>query len=321
MIGRICGTGSCLPRTVWTNEKLEELVDTSVQWIEERTGICERHIAEEEETTAYLASEAAKEAVLDSGLKAQDIDLILVATISPGRVMPGVACEVQKNIGASNATCFDLNAACTGFLFALNTAQAYIAQGIYKNAIVIGAENLSNLTNWKDRGTCILFGDGAGAVVVKGETEGLYEQVTHSIGEKGEVLTLTDRNQKKYEASPNAPETYMQMDGKAVFQFAVTKVPEAVREVLEKAGIKKEEVSFYILHQANERIILSAAKRLGESMEKFPVNMKKYGNTSSASIPILLDELNKKGAFKRGENIVLSGFGAGLSYGASILKW
>lgn len=321
MIGRICGTGSCLPRTVWTNEKLEELVDTSGQWIEERTGICERHIAEEEETTAYLASEAAKEAVLDSGLKAQDIDLILAATISPGRVMPGVACEVQKNIGASNATCFDLNAACTGFLFALNTAQAYIAQGIYKNALVIGAENLSNLTNWKDRGTCILFGDGAGAVVVKGETEGLYEQVTHSIGEKGEVLTLTDRNQKKYEASPNAPETYMQMDGKAVFQFAVTKVPEAVREVLEKAGMKKEEVSFYILHQANERIILSAAKRLGESMEKFPVNMKKYGNTSSASIPILLDELNKKGAFKRGENIVLSGFGAGLSYGASILKW
>ena len=321
MIGRICGTGSCLPRTVWTNEKLETLVDTSGQWIQERTGICERHIAEEDETTSYLASEAAKNALLDSGLKAEDIDLILAATISPGRVMPGVACEVQKNIGAEYATCFDVNAACTGFLFALNTAQAYIAQGIYKNALVIGAENLSNLTNWKDRGTCILFGDGAGAVVVKGESEGLYEQVTHSIGEKGGVLTLADRNQKKYEAFPNAPETYMQMDGRAVFQFAVTKVPEAVREVLEKAGIKKEEVSFYILHQANERIILSAAKRLGESMEKFPVNMKKYGNTSSASIPILLDELNKKGAFKRGDNIVLSGFGAGLSYGASILKW
>ena len=321
MIGRICGTGSCLPRTVWTNEKLETLVDTSGQWIQERTGICERHIAEEDETTSYLASEAAKNALLDSGLKAEDIDLILAATISPGRVMPGVACEVQKNIGAEYATCFDVNAACTGFLFALNTAQAYIAQGIYKNALVIGAENLSNLTNWKDRGTCILFGDGAGAVVVKGESEGLYEQVTHSIGEKGGVLTLADRNQKKYEAFPNAPETYMQMDGRAVFQFAVTKVPEAVREVLEKAGIKKEEVSFYILHQANERIIFSAAKRLGERMEKFPVNMKKYGNTSSASIPILLDELNKKGAFKRGDNIVLSGFGAGLSYGASILKW
>lgn len=321
MIGRICGTGSCIPKTVWSNEKLEELVDTSSQWIQERTGICERHIAEEEETTAYLASEAAKEALLDSGLKPQEIDLIIAATISPGRVMPGVACEVQKNIGAEYATCFDLNAACTGFLFALNTAQAYIAQGIYRNAIVTGAENLSNLTNWNDRGTCILFGDGAGAVVVKSETEGLYEQVTHSIGEKGEVLTLTDRNQKKYETFPDAPETYMQMDGKAVFQFAVTKVPEAVREVLEKAGIKKEEVSYYVLHQANERIILSAAKRLGESMEKFPVNMKKYGNTSSASIPILLDELNKKGAFRRGDNIVLSGFGAGLSYGASILKW
>ena len=242
-----------LPRTVWTNEKLEELVDTSGQWIEERTGICERHIAEEEETTAYLASEAAREALLDSGVKRAGYAIQSPwAPFHRGRVMPGVACEVQKNIGAKNATCFDLNAACTGFLFALNTAQAYIAQGIYKNALVIGAENLSNLTNWKDRGTCILFGDGAGAVVVKGEKEGLYEQVTRSIGEKGGVLTLTDRNQKKYEAFPNAPETYMQMDGKAVFQFAVTKVPEAVREGSgKKQGLKRIFLFIFFIRQTS----------------------------------------------------------------------
>lgn len=321
MTGRICGTGSCLPETVWTNKKLEELVETTGQWIQERTGICERRIAGEEETTSYLASKAAENALSDGKIKAEEIELILAATVSPGRIMPGVACEVQRNIGAENATCFDLNAACTGFLFALNTAQAYISQGIYKNALVIGAETLSNLTNWQDRGTCILFGDGAGAVALQGEKEGFYEQVTHSIGTKGDVLTLTDRNQRKYEKILNAPETYMQMDGRAVFQFAVTKVPEAVQEVLEKAGFTKEQISYYILHQANARIISSAAKRLGENTEKFPVNMEKYGNTSSASIPILLDELNKKGALKRGDNIILSGFGAGLSYGASILKW
>ncbi len=321
MVGKICGTGSCLPQMIWGNEKLEEMVDTSDQWIQERTGICRRHIASEEETTAYLASKAAKKALHDAGMSPEEIELILVATISPGNIMPGIACEVQKNIGAENATCFNLNAACTGFLFALNTAQAYIAQGIYKNAIVIGAETLSNLTDWKDRSTSILFGDGAGAVVLKSVDEGTYIQVSRSIGNKGHVLTLTNRNQKKYEQNPLAEETYMRMDGKAVFQFAVTKVPEMISEVLEKAKMSKEEITWYILHQANARIIGSVARRLGENKEKFPMNIENYGNTSSASIPILLDELNKKGALKQGEWLVLAGFGAGLSCGASILKW
>lgn len=321
MVGKICGTGSCLPQMIWGNEKLEEMVETSDQWIRERTGICRRHIASEEETTAYLASNAAKKALHNAGMRPEEIELILVATISPENIMPGIACEVQKNIGAENATCFNLNAACTGFLFALNTAQAYIAQGIYKNAIVIGAETLSDLTDWKDRGTSILFGDGAGAVVLKREEQGTYIQVTRSIGSKGSVLTLTSRNQKKYEKNPLAEETYMKMDGKAVFQFAVTKVPEMISEVLEKAKMSKEEISWYILHQANARIIGSVARRLGEDAGKFPMNIENYGNTSSASIPILLDELNKKGALKQGEAIVLAGFGAGLSCGASILKW
>lgn len=321
MTGKICGTGSCVPKAVWDNRKLAELVDTSDEWIRERTGVARRHIAAEQETTAYLASNAAQAALQNAGIEAEELELIITATISPGDIMPGTSCEVQKLIGAVNATCFDLNAACTGFLFALNTAQAYIAQGIYRTVLVIGAETLSNLTNWQDRSTCILFGDGAGAVVLRTEETGRFAQVTHSIGEKGSVLTCTSRNQKKYEGSPAAPETYMQMDGKEVFKFAVSKVPEAIEELLKKEQMDTSQIDHFVLHQANERIVRSVAKRLKEDMKKFPVNMEEYGNTSSASIPILLDELNRRGMLKRGEYLVLSGFGAGLSYGASLMEW
>lgn len=321
MIGRICGTGSCIPESVWDNSKLSEMVETSDEWIRERTGVARRHIAEQGETTAYLASEAAKKALQDAGIGAEEVELLIVATISPGAVMPSTSCEVQKNIGALNATCFDLNAACTGFLFALNTAQAYIGQGICKTAVVVGAETLSQLTNWEDRSTCILFGDGAGAVVLKAQENGRFVQVTHSMGDKGDVLTLASRNQKQYENSPKAPETYMQMDGKEVFKFAVSRVPEAVNELLEKVQMRTEQIDYFLLHQANERIVRSVAKRLKEDMSKFPINMEEYGNTSSASIPILLDELNKRGVLARGQKLILSGFGAGLSYGASLIEW
>lgn len=321
MTGKICGTGSCVPKAVWDNHKLAELVDTSDEWIRERTGVVRRHIAAEEETTAYLASKAAGAALQNAGIRAEEVDLIITATVSPGNLMPGISCEVQKNIGAGNATCFDLNAACTGFLFALNTAQAYIAQGIYQTVLIVGAETLSNLTNWQDRSTCILFGDGAGAAVLMAEETGRFAQVTHSIGEKGSVLTCTSRNQKKYENSPKAPETYMQMDGREVFKFAVSKVPEAIEELLQKEQMDMGRIDHFILHQANERIVRSVAKRLKADLEKFPINMEEYGNTSSASIPILLDELNRKGSLKRGERIIFSGFGAGLSYGASLIKW
>lgn len=321
MIGKIIGTGSYTPEEVWENEKLSHMVDTNHAWIKERTGIVRRHIAGDREPTVYMAAEAAKAALENAGISAEQVDLILVATISPGEIMPCTACGVQKLIGAWGATCFDLNSACTGFLFALNTAQAYLGQGIYRTALVIGAESLSNLTNWKDRSTCILFGDGAGAAVLQASPEGSYVQVTHSAGEKGGVLTCTSRNRKKYEENPEAPETYMQMDGKEVFKFAVSREPEVIRELLEKAGKKQEEIRFYLLHQANERIVRSVAKRLGEEMEKFPMNISEYGNTSSASIPILMDELNRKGALMEGDLLVLSGFGAGLSYGASLLRW
>lgn len=321
MVGKIIGTGSYIPEQIWDNEKLSHMVDTNDEWIRERTGIARRHIAGEEETTAYMAAKAAEAALQNAGMKAAEVDLIIAATISPGEIMPCTSCEVQKRIGAVNATCFDLNSACTGFLFALNTAQAYLGQEIYHIAVIIGAESLSHLTNWEDRGTCILFGDGAGAVVLKASPEGRYTQVTHSSGEKGSVLTCTSRNQPKYVENSRAPETYMQMDGKEVFKFAVSKVPEVIRELLEKTETDSGKIHRYILHQANERIVKSVAKRLGEEMEKFPVNIADYGNTSSASIPILLDELNRKGDFSQGDLLVLAGFGAGLSYGASLLEW
>ena len=257
MTGKICGTGSWAPDRVWDNNDLAKMVETSDQWIRERTGVVQRHIAKEDEDTVTMAAGAALRALEDAEMNAEEIDLILVATISPTEIMPCVACGVQERIGAENATCFDLNGACTGSLLALNTAQAYLAQGIYRNALVIGAEKLSGLTDWTDRGTCILFGDGAGAVVLRAEEGGRYAQVTHSIGKKGSALTLQSRNQIRYENDPKAKETYIQMNGKEVFSFAVSKVPEAVKELLSREQVSGEDISYYLLHQANERIIRS----------------------------------------------------------------
>lgn len=321
MTGKIYGTGSWAPPKVWDNNDLARMVDTSDEWIRERTGVVQRHIAEENEDTVTMASRAAQRALEDADTKAEEIDLIIVATISPTEIMPCVACGVQDKIGAENATCFDLNGACTGSLLALNTAQAYLSQGIYQTALVIGTEKLSGLTDWTDRGTCILFGDGAGAVVLKAEENGRYAQVTHSIGKKGEALTLRSRNQIQYETDPKAKETYIQMNGKEVFTFAVSKVPEAVKNLLSREKVPCEDIRYYLLHQANERIIRSAARRIGEDISKFPMNMDEYGNTSSASLLILLDEVKKSGKLQRGDKLVLAGFGGGLTYGASLIEY
>ena len=326
MTGVIAGTGSYVPSYVMDNNKLSEFVDTSDEWIKERTGVARRHIVADE-TTSFMAAEAAKKAVEDADLTPDQIDLILVSTISSDVILPCTACEVQRILGAVNATCFDLNAACTGFVLAYNTANAYIQSGVYKNALVIGSESLSNLTNWKDRGTCILFGDGAGAVVLTAEEKASYVPATHSEGAKGEALTLKSRHDSNgitKEIEPNRmmdAEYFMQMDGQAVFKFAVKKVPEAILEVLDKNNIKKEDIDCYLLHQANRRIVEAVAKRMGEPIEKFPMNLQDYGNTSSASIPILLDELSREGKLKSGKHIVLAGFGAGLTWGASIMDW
>lgn len=322
MVGKIKGTGSYRPVQVWDNDKLSHMMDTSDEWIRGRTGIGQRHIANQEETVAYMAASAAGEALRAAGMRPEEIDLILVSTMSSEKIMPCAACEVQKLIGAANATCFDLNSACTGFLLALNTAQAYLGQQIYKKALVIGAEVLSHLTNWQDRSTCVLFGDGAGAVVLEAEDDAVYIQATHSIGKSGEALTCTSRNQPEFiENGVNLAPTYMQMDGKEVFKFAVSKVPEVIQEVLEKSGKTKEEIRFYILHQANQRIVSSVSKHMKEPLEKYPMNIETLGNTSSASIPLLLDEWNKNGKLKAGDWIILSGFGGGLTYGASLIQW
>lgn len=321
MTGKICGTGSWAPLKVWDNNDLARMVDTSDEWIRERTGVVQRHIAEENEDTVTMASRAAQRALEDADIKAEEIDLIIVATISPTEIMPCVACRVQEKLGAEKATCFDLNGACTGSLLALNTAQAYLSQGIYQTALVIGAEKLSGLTDWTDRGTCILFGDGAGAVVLKAEESGRYAQVTQSIGKKGGALTLRSRNQIQYETDPKAKETYIQMNGKEVFTFAVSKVPEAVKNLLSREKVPCEDIRYYLLHQANERIIRSAARRIGEDISKFPMNMDEYGNTSSASLLILLDEVKKSGKLQRGDKLILAGFGGGLTYGASLIEY
>ncbi len=319
MTATICGTGSYTPSYTMNNNDISKLVDTSDEWVRERTGVINRHIAKTE-TTVSMAAEAARKALENAGTPPEEIELILVSTISSNVILPCAACEVQKELKAVNATCFDLSAACTGFVFAYNTALAYIVAGMYRTVLVIGSETLSGLTNWNDRGTCILFGDGAGAAIVKASEGRQYMPVTHSEGNRGDALTCVSRHINNWKELP-AEDTYMKMDGQAVFKFAVRRVPEVIREVLEINGLATEDINCYVLHQANKRIVDAVAKRLEEPIEKFPMNLQEYGNTSSASIPILLDELNRKGKLEKGKRIVLAGFGAGLSWGATILEW
>lgn len=353
MIGKICGTGSCVPDHILDNDDLSQMVETSDAWIRERTGVARRHIIEEE-TTVSMAAEAARRALENGNVRTEEVDLLIVSTFTSEVLLPCAACEVQKELGAVNAVCFDMNAACTGFLFAYNTAQAYIAAGLCRTVLLIGSESLSNMVNWKDRGTCILFGDGAGAAVLKAEPGELPSPAMHSDGEAGRALTLTSRHRKGWveeqeqcfrlaacQEEPYAdgnvavclkegsegslaaihPEEFIQMDGREVFRFAVKKVPEVIHELLDAGGMKLEQIDYFVLHQANRRIVESVAKRLDVDIEKFPMNLQEYGNTSSASIPLLLDEMNRKGILKPGQTLVLAGFGAGLSWGAAVLKW
>ena len=296
------------------------MVETNDAWIRERTGIIHRHIIEDD-TTVSMAVKAARAALENSEVDPKKLDLILVSTITSNVIIPCTACEVQKELGAENATCFDISAACSGFVFAYNTAQAYIASGMYKTVLIIGSESLSNIVNWEDRGTCILFGDGAGAAVLRAEEGKLPAAVTHSDGAKGEVLACQSRHQKGWKDKESAKATYVYMDGKGVFKFAVKRVPEMIQELLEKNDCGQEEIDWFVLHQANQRIVESVAKRMKEDINKFPMNISEFGNTSSASIAILLDEMNRKGQLKSGQKIVLAGFGAGLSWGASLVEW
>ena len=319
MVGKICGTGSYVPPHVMDNNDLAKIVDTSDEWIRERTGIGKRHIIEEE-TTSYMAGQAALRAVEQSGIDPSEVELIPVATSSSEIVFPCAACEVQKTIGAVHAAGYDLNAACTGFVLAFNTAQAYIGAGIYKTVLVIGADSMSNLVDWSDRGTCILFGDGAGAVLLRAEEGAPVYMAAHSDGVKGPALTGMSRHRKDWKIE-NDSESYIHMDGQAVFKFAVRKVPEIIEEVLDRAGIGIDEIDYFVLHQANRRIIEAAAKRLKTDITKFPMNLEEYANTSAATVPILLDEMNREGSLHKGQKIMLAGFGAGLTWAACLFEW
>lgn len=317
---RIVGTGSYVPEQIVTNDDLAKIVETNDEWIRTRTGIRQRRIATSE-GTSDLAAKAAERAIEQAGIKPEEIDLIILATSSQDYCFPSGACEVQGRVGAVNAVCYDLSAACTGFVFALNTAQAFIQSGVYRTALVVGSEVLSKLIDWKDRSTCVLFGDGAGAVVVRADETGILGFQMHSDGTKGNVLTCGARSNGNFLMNQKPELSYMTMDGQEVFKFAVKKVPEVISQLLEKTGTPIEEIRYLVLHQANYRIIESVAKRLKVGMEKFPANMEYYGNTSGASIPLLLDEMNRAGKLNPGDKIILSGFGGGLTWGATLIQW
>lgn len=309
------------------------MVETSDEWIRERTGIGERHVSVGE-TVVTLASEATRKALEQAEKRAEEIDLILVATCSPEQYLPCCACQVQADIGAVNALAFDVNAACSGFLFALNTADAYLRMGLAKNALIIGSEVLSKLVDWTDRGSCILFGDGAGAVVVERceAPAGILGRALHSDGTGGGVLQCGARELTTPYARTSAAKTdqnqptddrehFIQMDGQEVYRFATRRVPQCIEEALSDAGLAVPDIDVFVLHQANARIIDAVAKRLHADRDKFPTNLERVGNMSSASIPVLLDELHRQGKLHRGDRIVLAGFGAGLTIGACVMTW
>lgn len=306
---KICGTGSALPEKVLTNKDLEKMVETEDTWIVERTGISKRHIASEEESTATLGALAAKRAIEMSGYTLEDIDMIITATCSDDDRLPNTACKIQKLLGKTNIPAFDVNSACTGFLTALTMTDAYFNAGMYKRILLIGTETLSRIVDYTDRGTCILFGDGAGAAVVEAvESNDRMVSSLYADGEKGDALTCTAGGK-------------VLMDGQGVYRFATRCVPHAINSNLEKAGMSADDIDLFILHQANKRIIDSISKTLKADISKFCMNISEVGNTSSASIPILLDEVNRKNLIKKGDIIALSGFGAGLTYGSCIIKW
>ena len=322
----VAGTGSYLPERVLTNEELSKRVDTSDEWIFSRTGIRARRIAAEGEHTSHMASAAARKALEQAGIDASEIQLIIVATITPDTLTPATACYVQQQIGAKNAVAFDISAACSGFLYAMKISKRMIADGAYENALIIGAEKLSAFVNWEDRMTCVLFGDGAGAAVLRRASPdegsilatemGTDGTLTHllNIPGGGSACPITESNVGDHLAS-------LAMQGKEVFKHAVNRMKEAAETVIERAGLQAEEIACVIPHQANLRIIDAIADRLAVPNDRVFVNLDKYGNTSAAAVAIALDEAHRSGAFKRGDNIVMVVFGAGLTWAAAAVRW
>lgn len=323
----ILGTGSYAPERVLTNDDLSHMVDTSDNWIRTRTGIRERRIAAAGETASDMAVHAAQRALVDAGLKPADIDLLVVATMTPDMPMPACACLIQHKLGMRTAAaCFDVNAACAGFIYALDTVCAMVGSGRYKMALVIGVEKLSAVIDWQDRTTCVLFGDGAGAAVVRSTDDperGLIGTRLGTLGESADLLYISHGGSE----SPSTPESIINRDhcirmkGKEVFKLAVRAMDEAARDILEQHRIRADQISLVIPHQANLRIIEAISEYLKLPMERFFVNVDRYGNTSAASIPLALDEARRTGRIKAGDLTLLVAFGAGLTYGSALLRW
>ena len=322
----ITGYGSFVPDKILTNDDLTKMVDTSDEWITTRTGIKTRHITEDNETTAYLASEAAKKALEQANLKPEDLELIIVATITPEMVFPSTANFVQKELHAENAWAFDLAAACSGFVYGVSIVQQFIESGRHKNALVIGAETLTKITNWSDRTSCILFGDGAGAVVLERAEDGrkgvIYSTMS-SDGDRWEALNCQAYGSlhPADKELDDPKKIYMEIKGREVYQQAVRRIIEAVTECLERCGLTIDDIAMVISHQMNARIIESAAKRLNISDEKIFLNIAEYGNTSAASVPIAFDECARAGKIKRGDIVIFVAFGAGLTWGANVIEF
>ena len=323
----ILGTGSYAPERILTNEDLAKMVDTSDEWIIARSGIRERRIAAPDQATSDLAILAAQRALADAGAAASEIDLLIVATVTPDYPMPSTACFVQHKLGIpSTAACFDLNAACSGFIYALDTACALVGSGRYRRALVIGAEKLSSIVDWQDRGTCLLFGDGAGAAVIGPSDKpgiGLIGTRLGALGEDTDLLCIPAGGSR----TPTTAETlargdqFIKMKGKEVFKLAVRVMEEAARDILEQHGLAATQIGLVIPHQANLRIIDAIAQYLELPVERFFVNVDRYGNTSAASIPIALDEARRGGRIKPGDLTLLVAFGAGLTYGSALIRW
>ncbi|HIJ71543.1 MAG TPA: ketoacyl-ACP synthase III [Planctomycetes bacterium] len=320
------GTGSAVPVKTLTNADFTKIVDTSDKWITTRTGIKVRHVAGEGETTATLSAEAARKALADADLDADDVELIIVATITPEMVFPSTACFVQDMIGAKNAWAFDLAAACSGFVYGLSIVQQFISTGRYRNALVIGAETLTRITDYDDRASCVLFGDGAGAVIVEASQKGppgIIYSTSASDGSAWASLKCEAYGSRYPVSKPldDPKKALMYINGREVYQLAIRRIVEIVNDCLEHCGLKAEDVKMYIPHQMNARIIESAAKRLNLSSDKVFLNIEKYGNTSAASIPIALDECCRQGKIDAGDIVLLVAFGGGLTWGANVIQF
>ncbi len=321
----IIGTGSYTPEKILTNADLSRMVDTTDEWITTRTGIKERRIAAKDEQTSDMAANAALRAMEQAGISAEEIDLLLVATATPDMIFPSTACFVQTKIGASKAACLDVSAACAGFLFAVEIAQQFITSHTYDTVLVIGADKLTSITNWKDRNTCVLFGDGAGAAVLahRGDAHGVISTYMGSDGDFSKILFMPGGGSKTPITAENAHLSLatIHMSGKEVYKQAVTAMLAAAKKAIEQAGLTVEDIACLIPHQANLRIIEAVGERLGIPREKVFVNVDRYGNTSAAAVAIALDEANRSGRIKKGDYVLMVVFGGGLTWASTIVEW